>query len=149
MKNAVKKSFLAIPSQKLHTGPLCAGDQRRAHLVSIRSSKSCAKQLCSRTLFFLSKLSAFVRKWNQWEKITFLKKEKIELEKLFNYSWFTDLRNSWVAPVERELIFAYVRYLPKKIFWEEPFRISRKRPKMYIFVHAGIKRILPPRESMG
>ena len=35
MKNGGKKSFLAIPNQKLDTGPLAAGDQRRVRLVSI------------------------------------------------------------------------------------------------------------------
>ena len=102
MKNAVKKSFLAIPSQKLHTGPLCAGDQRRAHLVSIWWSKICVKRLYFRTFFFVkidlhsSEIEINEKKYLFWKK-----KEKIEVEKLLNYSWLRDLRNSWVAPVER------------------------------------------------
>ena len=43
MKNGGKKSFLAIPNQKLHTGSLDAVDQRRARLVSIWWTKMCAK----------------------------------------------------------------------------------------------------------
>jgi len=90
-------------------------------------SKICAKHLCSR---FLSKSFCIRPKSkSMWKKITFMKKEKIKLEKLLNKSWFIDFKNSWVAPVERESIFAYIRYFTKKYFKRNLFKFRAKDQK--------------------
>ena len=45
---------------------------------------------------------------------------------------------SRVSPVERKSIFTIFTCFKRKIFKKDPFQILSWRPKMYIFVHAGI-----------
>ena len=112
-------------NQKLHTGPLGVGDQRRAHSVS-KWSKIFTKQLCLRTLSFCRNHPVFVRNRNQWEKISFLKKK--ENWTMTIDSQFIDLRKHQ----SKENWFLHVwDIFRKKYFKRNPFKFCLKRQKHF------------------